>query len=114
MADGTICKIIRQNIYFPLYFQTPLVYTLRNDGPTRGYGLEIAKGFGMRKVLVELSDELLAAIDAARDGVPRNPWLERQLWRLKVVRDGAATAGVENPHRPLEGRGGDRTHAEED
>jgi hypothetical protein len=60
----------------------------------------------MRKVLVELTDELWAAIDAARGSVARNPWLERELWRLKSVRDGAIAAGVEKPDRPLEGRGG--------
>ena len=60
----------------------------------------------MRKVLVELTDELWAAIDAARGGVARNPWLERELWRLKSVRDGAKATGVEKPDRPIEGRGG--------
>ena len=60
----------------------------------------------MRKVLVEFTDELWAAIDAARGGAARNPWLERELWRLKSVRDGANKAGVEKPDRPIEGRGG--------
>lgn len=60
----------------------------------------------MRKVLVELTDELWAAIDASRGPVARNPWLERELWRLKSVRDGAKAAGVVKPDRPIEGRGG--------
>ena len=60
----------------------------------------------MRKVLVELTDELWSAIDAARGSAARNPWLERELWRLKSVRDGAKSAGVEKPNRPIEGRGG--------
>ena len=60
----------------------------------------------MRKVLVALTDELLAAIDAARGTAARNPWLERELWKLKSVRDGAKAAGVEKPDRPIEGRGG--------
>jgi hypothetical protein len=62
----------------------------------------------VRKVLVELTDELWAAIDAARGDVARNPWIEQQLWRLKSVRDAARAVGVEKPDRPLEGRGGAR------
>ena len=62
----------------------------------------------MKKVLVVLTDELWVAIDGARGETPRNPWLERELWRLKAIRTAAAELGVENPRRPLEGRGGDR------
>ena len=62
----------------------------------------------MKKLNFSISDELFAAIDAARGKVPRNPWLEQQLWRLKAVNDGAFSAGVNKPDRPLEGRGGAR------
>lgn len=59
----------------------------------------------MRKKLIELSDELWTAIDAARGESPRNGWLERELWRLGSVRDGAKDAGVSKPRRPIDGRG---------
>lgn len=59
----------------------------------------------MKKILFEVSEELKAAIDSAKGSAPRNPWLESELWRLKSIRDGAATAGVEKPDRPIEGRG---------
>lgn len=61
----------------------------------------------MRKFLLEITEELHASIDVARGAAPRNPWLERELWKLKAIRDGAKIAGVENPRRPMEGRGGD-------
>lgn len=59
----------------------------------------------MHKVLVELTHELWSAIEAARGNAPRNPWLERQMWRLKSVRDAARGLGVEKPARPSDGRG---------
>lgn len=59
----------------------------------------------MKKKLIELSEELWAAIDAARGASPRNGWLERELWRLGSIRDGARQAGVSKPKRPLDGRG---------
>lgn len=59
----------------------------------------------MRKKLIELSDELWGAIDAARGDSPRNGWLERELWRLGSIRDGAKQAGVTKPQRPIDGRG---------
>ena len=62
----------------------------------------------MKKFLLEVSEELLAAIDAARGPVPRNPWIEAQLWKLKAVRDAAEARGVAKPDRPMEGRGGAR------
>ena len=60
----------------------------------------------MDKKLIELTEELWAAIDAARGSVARNPWLERELWRLTSVREGAKAARVKKPDRPIEGRGG--------
>lgn len=62
----------------------------------------------MKKFLLEVSEELLAAIDVARGPVPRNPWIEAQLWRLKAIRDAAEARGVVKPDRPMEGRGGAR------
>jgi hypothetical protein len=59
----------------------------------------------MQKKLIELSNELWAAIDAARGDSPRNGWLERELWRLKSVRDGARESGVTKPERAIDGRG---------
>lgn len=59
----------------------------------------------MKKFLCELSEQLLAAIDAARGPVPRNPWIEAQMWKLKTIRDAADARGVAKPERPLEGRG---------
>lgn len=60
------------------------------------------------KKLIELSDELWAAIDAARGDSPRNGWLEQELRKLHSVKQGAAAAGVDFPERPVDGRGGDR------
>ncbi len=62
----------------------------------------------MKKFLCEISEELLAAIDAARGPVPRNPWIEAQIWKLKAIRDAAKARGVAKPDRPMEGRGGAR------
>ena len=59
----------------------------------------------MIRVMLEISDELNAAIDAARGTDPKNPFIERQLWKTKLVNDGAAAAGVERPQRPSDGRG---------
>lgn len=60
----------------------------------------------MPKILLEISEELKEAIDEAREGKPRNPWIEAQLWRLKLIRDAAEEVGVEKPDRPVDGRGG--------
>jgi hypothetical protein len=62
----------------------------------------------MKTFLCQVSDELLAAIEAARGDSPRNPWLESVLWKSKPIRDGARTAGVEKPARAADGRGGAR------
>jgi hypothetical protein len=65
----------------------------------------------MKRIMVELTEELAAAVDEARGDIARNPWLEAQLWRLKPIRDAAASMGVAKPDRPLEGRGGRRETA---
>jgi hypothetical protein len=59
----------------------------------------------MRKRLLQLTDELCAAIDAARGGQPRNPWLESQLWKNVQIRKAAKLLGIKNPKRPADGRG---------
>jgi len=59
----------------------------------------------MKNMLLQISDELDAAIETARGTTPRNPWIEQQLWRIPEILEGAETAGVENPHRPLDSRG---------
>lgn len=65
----------------------------------------------MKKFLCEVSEELLAAIDAARGPVPRNPWIEAVLWKVKAIRDAAEARGVAKPDRPMDGRGGRRDRA---
>ncbi|KKL07614.1 hypothetical protein LCGC14_2584260 [marine sediment metagenome] len=59
----------------------------------------------MRKRLLQLTDELWAAVDAARGDQPRNPWLEFQLWKSGAIRKAAKILGVKNPKRPADGRG---------
>lgn len=62
----------------------------------------------MKKFLCEVSEELLAAVDAARGPVPRNPWIESQLKKLKAIRDAARALGIEIPDRADDARGGAR------
>ena len=59
----------------------------------------------MKKKLIALTDELWAAIDAARGDTPRNSWLESKLRRTKAVRDAAKSNGITFPSRPVDGRG---------
>ena len=59
----------------------------------------------MKSLHVQISEELFAAIEAARGESPRNPFLEAVLWKVKTIRDGADAAGVEKPARPADGRG---------
>ena len=65
----------------------------------------------MKKKLIVLSDELWQAIDDARGHAPRNPWIESQLWRLKAIKAGAESTGVQKPERPSDGRGLHRTES---
>jgi hypothetical protein len=58
-----------------------------------------------KKILVEISSELHAAIEAARQGKPRGPWLESELWRLGAIRTAASEIGVKKPDRLEDGRG---------
>lgn len=57
----------------------------------------------MKKILLELSEELADAIDAARDG-SRNPAIESWLWRIGDIRDAAKRIGVDRPIRRGRGR----------
>ena len=57
------------------------------------------------RILIDLSDELLAAIDHARDGEPRGPWIENHLRRLAAVRTAAKALDLAIPPRPADARG---------
>ena len=67
-----------------------------------GAGLDVGD---MKKLLIEFSDEMAAAIDAARGKAPRGPFVEGLLRRLKAIRDTADAIGVELPDRPADRRG---------
>ena len=60
---------------------------------------------GLEQRGIKMSEEVWAAIDAARGDEPRGPWLERFLASCGTIRKGAKTAGVTLPKRPVEGRG---------
>lgn len=62
----------------------------------------------MQRVLVEMSDEIVAAIDECRGRIPRGPWIEQQLAGLRAVKQAAERVGVVIPPRPSDQRGGDR------
>lgn len=53
----------------------------------------------MKRIMLELSDELGAAIDAALAGRHRNPTLESWLWRVREIHDAAKLLGVRKPVR---------------
>jgi hypothetical protein len=59
----------------------------------------------MKRFLFELSDELLAAIDAAKGDSARNPFIERLLSKTAAIKKGAKIAGVVLQSRLPEGRG---------
>lgn len=58
----------------------------------------------MKRVMLELSDELGAAIDVALAGRHRNPTLETWLWRVREIQDAAKRLGVRKPVRRGRGR----------
>lgn len=61
-------------------------------------------------MLFELTEELKAAIDAAKPaGETRNAFLERCLWAVPVIKKAAAKAGIEKPVRRQPGRPKSRT-----
>ena len=58
----------------------------------------------MKRVMLELSEELGAAIDAALEGRQRNPTLEAWLWRVREIQAAAKKLGVSKPVRRGRGR----------
>ena len=58
----------------------------------------------MKRILLEISPELAAAIDAARGARKRNPAIEGWLWRVADVKRAAAVLGLRKPERPRVGR----------
>ena len=59
----------------------------------------------MKKILLSLSAEMLAAIDKARGKHPRGPWIEQRLARLPIIKQSAKQHGIELPDREPDGRG---------
>ena len=59
----------------------------------------------MKKILLSLSPEMLAAIDKARGKQPRGPWIEQRLARLPIVKRAAKNLAIELPEREDDGRG---------
>ena len=58
----------------------------------------------MRKILLEISDELADAIDHARDDRKRNPAIEDWLWRIKEIKEAAKSLEIKKPERRKPGR----------
>lgn len=59
----------------------------------------------MKQILFELTEELKAAIDAAKPaGETRNAFLERSLWTVPAIKKAATKAGIEKPVRRQPGR----------
>lgn len=58
----------------------------------------------MQKLLLEISDELLSAINKARGTSPRNPAIEAWLWKIGEIRTAAAVLGISKPQRRGRGR----------
>lgn len=59
----------------------------------------------MKKILLEITDELAAAIDHAKGDAARNAYIESRLRRDKEIKAAAKELEIELPDRPLEGRG---------
>ena len=60
---------------------------------------------GYEPKLMNLSVELWMCIDAARGRATRPGFLEQELRKSPLIRDAAATLGIEFPETPLERRG---------
>ena len=58
----------------------------------------------LTRIDFHLSEELLAAVDAAAGKGGRNALIEEVLWSSKRIRNAAKTAGVTKPTRPTRGR----------
>lgn len=59
----------------------------------------------MKRIMLEVSAELGAAIDAAVGDRQRTPTLEAWLWRVREIREAAQRLGVRKPVRRGRGRG---------
>lgn len=58
----------------------------------------------MKPTFIKLSNQLRAAIDAARGSNPLAGFVERELSKSRVVRAAAKKHGITLPNRPLDGR----------
>lgn len=58
----------------------------------------------MKQILFELTDELLAVLDAGKGDETRNAFIERCLWSSAAVKRTAKTVGIEKPERRKPGR----------
>lgn len=57
----------------------------------------------LKRVQIQLTDELLEAIDTARGNISRGRWVETKLRQLSQVKKVAKLLGVEFPDRPRVG-----------
>lgn len=58
----------------------------------------------MKQVLLEITEELLAAIDASKGDETRNAYIERCLWKVGTIKSAANELGIEKPVRPKWGK----------
>ena len=61
----------------------------------------------MKRFVLELTEELLAAIDKAlkeRSGTTRNAAIEEWLWRIGEIKQAAKKGGIQRSKRPTRGR----------
>ena len=59
----------------------------------------------IKRILLEISEELWRAARAACGAKPLNPFIERRLQRDAMIRRAAEREGIELPERPEDGRG---------
>jgi hypothetical protein len=58
----------------------------------------------MKQVLLEITEELLQAIDASKGSETRNAYIERCLWNASTIKKAAKELGIEKPVRPRWGK----------
>lgn len=58
----------------------------------------------MKPTFIKLSNQLRAALDAARGQNPLAGFVERELSKSRVIRAAAKKHGIKLPDRPLDGR----------
>jgi hypothetical protein len=58
----------------------------------------------LKPVFLEITEELIAALDLARGDEPRNAFIERTLWNSAAVKSAAKSAGIKKPVRRKPGR----------